>query len=84
MARFVSNPFQVLGVSDPSPELVHVPIPACELGAANLEVVHAEAVQEVEEPKKRLSFLEHIGNIFLDDILPIALQIGVPILERKI
>jgi hypothetical protein len=31
-----------------------------------------------------LTFLHHIGSILLDDVLPLVLQVGLPILERKI
>lgn len=74
MANYVSNPFQVLGVSDPPsapaaslspsgagasavalnapspapPARIHVPIPACEKNAKNLEVMHAQEVQSGE------------------------------------
>ena len=118
--HYISNPFQVLGKSDPQESvvpvekssdsdvtaapvelsgihggkgpMVHVPIPASEIGAANPEVVNAEKAQGITPPApKHLTFLHHLGTFFKElgkfsenDLLPIAIQVGLPILERKL
>ena len=118
MSGYVSNPFQVLGVSDPTPakQVIHVPDPdsvvihdpTSPLDGQSVPVVPDPArpggvvvwstafgalapytpspapVVVAPAPKEHLSFLHHLGTFFLDDVLPIALQVGVPILERKI
>lgn len=92
--QFISNPFQVLGVSDPDPkpEPTNAPVaPASPSVATALPVapLHAPKIDEVAPvvhpaPKEHLSFLHHLGTFFLDSVLPIVLQVGVPILEKEI
>lgn len=128
--HYISNPFQVLGKSDPcepapvpasdapaeslspsvataasaalgvtsarlpepnaaplpAPTVVHVPIPAFEIGMANPEVILAEKAQGIipPAPTKHLSFLHHLGIFLMDSVLPVVLEVGVPILERKL
>jgi hypothetical protein len=96
--QYVSNPFQVLGVSDPPSANVAStpPLAGTATSAANPSSLPsaADLDKEIEEQKaalktsqpshSHLHFLHSIGRFFLDDALPIALQIGLPILERKI
>lgn len=71
---YVSNPFQVLGKSDP-PEVTPSTVAQA-----------VETATPVVEKKSHefLTFLHHCGTFLVDSVLPLALQIGIPILERKI
>lgn len=113
--QFISNPFQVLGVSDPvSPEPKSAPV---EPASPTVDTAHNAAQSPLHAPKideiapiihpapitapamsatpvspvavpssanKHLSFLHHLGTFLLDSVLPVVLQIGVPILEKEI
>jgi hypothetical protein len=74
--EFVSNPFQVTGKSEPSPDASGLP------SASDLDAVAAEANARgltSLPPKKKISFFGHLGNFFkktgkvaVVDVLPIA------------
>ena len=109
MCPYVSNPFQILGVSDPSPIITPsmsdvklvTPVPvqptlvstdtAAKGLAPNVPPVQknpGSPILPIAIPEKKagkaLSFLHKFAMFFMDDALPIVLQIGLPILERKI
>jgi hypothetical protein len=89
--QFVSNPFQVLGVSD-SPEPSAAPVAPV---SGSVDTVKPVVVAAPPAEKKsadgsmtpshpHLTFLHELGKVLLDDVLTAVLQIGVPILERKL
>lgn len=115
--NYISNPFQVLGVSDPpmrelTPQEIHDngegrpaalenPAPVASLlpsvataapvvPSAQANAMHAGGgpmlaiIPAPLAPNEHLTFLHRLGTFFLDDVLPVVLQVGVPILERKI
>lgn len=74
MAQFISNPFQVLGVSDLQAGMEP---PATLASVAPTPVAPA--------PKSHfLAFLEALGGVLYKDALPLALQIVLPILEKRV
>lgn len=98
MTQFISNPFQVLGVSDVDSQKPSVPIATSvetavsgefDRSASNatpkiIEAAQAAKAAGATPTGPHTSWLHNFGEFLLSDILPIVLQIGLPILERKI
>lgn len=82
MTRFISNPFQVLGVSAPLEPLAVSP-----QASAAPSIAEKKSEDSVASSPHSLTFLHALGDFLFwteKNLLPLAVQIALPILEKRL
>jgi hypothetical protein len=80
-AGYVSNPFQVLGVSDPpsaAPAIAAPPAQANGMHAGGGPMMAGSA--PTPAPTEKSSFLHHLGHFFVKDALPLVAELGIQLI----
>jgi len=94
MPGYVSNPFWPPPVKetdskattvDTPPSQAATPAPKEELHPVMVAAQKAASAPLPENPSHEgLTLLHNLGKFFLDDLLPVVLQVGLPILAKRI